>query len=115
MAVPAFCVHLLNIDKLDVEKGLYMLKPKYNFGIDQIPYYLVKDCRAILVEPLTYLFNLSLKTQTFPNDWKLAKISPLLKSGDDSRIENYRPVAVLSAFSKGFETVIYNKIFPSIK
>ncbi|XP_063931838.1 uncharacterized protein LOC135143827 [Zophobas morio] len=100
MAVPASCVHLSNIDKLDVEKALHMLKPKHTFSTDQIPYYLVKDCRAILVEPLTYLFNLSLKTQTFPNDWKLAKICPVLKSGDNSHIENYRPVAVLSAFSK---------------
>ena len=71
--------------------------------------------RAILVEPLTYLLNLPLKTQTFPNDWKFAKICPVSKSGDNSRIENYGPVAVFSALSKVFEIVIYNKVFPSIK
>ena len=35
---------------------------------------------------------------------------PIFKSGDSSKITNYRPISVLSFFSKVFERVMYNRI-----
>ena len=35
---------------------------------------------------------------------------PIFKSGDSSKITNYRPISVLSLFSKVFEKVMYNHI-----
>ena len=35
---------------------------------------------------------------------------PIFKSGDSSKITNYRPISVLSFFSKVFERVMYNHI-----
>jgi len=42
---------------------------------------------------------------------KLARVIPLYKSGDSKVINNYRPVSILSVFSKKFERVIYDRIF----
>ena len=35
---------------------------------------------------------------------------PIFKSGDSGKITNYRPISVLSFFSKVFEKVMYNPI-----
>ena len=39
-------------------------------------------------------------TGIFPNDLKVAIISPIHKSGCKTRCNNYRPVSVLSAVAK---------------
>ena len=46
---------------------------------------------------------------------KKAKISPLFKKGDKQDIRNYRPIAVLSVFSKILEKIIYNKLLCFLK
>ena len=110
---PSINIH--HITPLDVEKALTELKPKMSSGLDQVPCFVAKDCKSVFTTPLTYIFNLSLRTCTFPNEWKLAKISPVLKSGDSMYINNYRPIALISVFSKVFELVIHNKLFPFLK
>ena len=41
---------------------------------------------------------------------KVARIIPLLKSGDPMIFSNYRPVSVLPAFSKIYERIMYNRL-----
>ena len=41
---------------------------------------------------------------------KLAKISPLYKSGDRFDAKNYRPVAVLPALSKVIEKIVISRL-----
>ena len=51
-----------------------------------------------------------LQTGIFPDALKIAKICPVFKSGEKTRFENYRPISVLSSFSKFFEKVIFNRL-----
>jgi hypothetical protein len=46
---------------------------------------------------------------------KLAKIVPLFKSGDSQQISNYRPVSILSLFSKIVEKLMYNRLYSFIE
>ena len=46
----------------------------------------------------------------FPDDLKLAEISPVYKTNDDPDKKNYRPVSVLSLVAKFFERIVYNQI-----
>ena len=89
-------------------------KNKLTAGVDGVPSFLLRDCASVLVKPLLHLFNTSLKSQTFPDKWKMAKLCPVFKSGDASLINNYRPISILSNFSKVFERCIYKRIFASI-
>ena len=50
------------------------------------------------------------KKLKFPDDWALARVSPIFKSGVKSEIGNYRPMSVQSTVSKIFEKVICNQI-----
>lgn len=41
---------------------------------------------------------------------KTAKVIPILKKGDSEKYENYRPIPVLSCFSKILEKLMFNRI-----
>ena len=42
---------------------------------------------------------------------KIARLTPLFKEGDKSAMGNYRPISVLSCFSKFFEKIMYNWLY----
>ena len=44
-----------------------------------------------------------LLTNSFPDRWKVAKVTPLHKGGARNDINNYRPISVLPVFSKIIE------------
>jgi hypothetical protein len=41
---------------------------------------------------------------------KIAKIRPVYKKGNRQEISNYRPISVLSIFSKFFEKIVYDRL-----
>ena len=79
-------------------------------GHDEIPSKLLKRTCHLLIEPLLHVINLSLLNGVFPDELKIAQVLPLFKSGDKSIINNYRPVSILSVFSKIFEHIMYNRL-----
>ena len=73
---------------------------------------------VICVEAIIYLlynlhdctFNMSIDNNCYPDDLKLAEVSPVFKVKDDFDKENYRPASVLSHVSKVFERIMYQQI-----
>ena len=61
-----------------------------------------------IADPLAHLFNRSFITGIVPNKFKIAKVSPVLKGGDPTNIDNYRPISLLSIFSKIHEKIVAN-------
>ena len=82
------------------------LPTKTSYGHDQISCKIVKEIKYIISEPLALLTNQVFNTSIFP-----AKVIPLYKKGDISSIENYRPISLLSSFSKVIEKIIFNQLF----
>lgn len=80
-------------------------------GFDKIPTRIIKLTIEIIVEPLTKVIKLSLESGCSPDTLKIAKVLLIFKSGDPERKENYRPISILSAFSKLYERVVYNGIY----
>ena len=62
------------------------------------------------IMPLTHIINKSLKEGVFPSELNLAKVVQIFKAGATNKITNYRPISVLSFFSKVFEIIIYHKL-----
>ena len=63
------------------------------------------------MSPLTHFCDLSLTQGYFPQELKLAKIIPLYKGNDPSYFNNYRPISLLSVFSKVMEKVMYGRLY----
>lgn len=56
------------------------------------------------------LFQQSLDQGKLPKNWKHANIIPVLKSGDVTSANNYRPISLTSVPCKLLEHVIYSRI-----
>ena len=80
-------------------------------GPDEISARMLKETAPAIAPGLTQLFNLSLTTGCFPDDWKLARVVPVPKSSDHSSPSNYRPISILSILSKLLERHVYGLIF----
>ena len=59
---------------------------------------------------MTHLVNTSIIKGIFPDELKIAKVIPIFKSGNKDLIENYRPISILSVFTKVFEKVMYKHL-----
>ena len=60
--------------------------------------------------PLANMVNLLFEKVVFPDELKIAVIIPLYKAKDPMFFNNYRPISLLSVFSKIFERLMYNRI-----
>jgi hypothetical protein len=38
----------------------------------------------------------------YPDDWKVARVLPIFKSGDKCDLGNYRPISIICAIAKSF-------------
>jgi hypothetical protein len=99
----------------EVIKAAKSLKNKYATGNDDIPDYTVKLCIDYLKKPLTDIYNVSLVSGIFPHQLKIAKVIPVHKKGNTRDINNYRPIASLSVFSKMLEKLVYKRILAFIE
>ena len=64
--------------------------------------------------PLSKIANLSLEQGVFPTKLKIAIVSPLYKAKDPMFFNNYRPISLLSVFSKIIERFMYNRLLKFI-
>ena len=98
------------VDVQDVLKVLKDLKKKTSCGLDGVSSELLKECKEEIAGPLTIIINRSICSGVFPKDWKIAKIAPLLKKGDATKRENYRPVALLCVAGMILEKIVADQI-----
>lgn len=108
-------ISITNITQLEVTNALERMKNTKTAGHDEIPSFVLRDCSQCLAVPLQFIFNKVLKSGTFPEQWKVTKICPVFKSGQINNISNYRPISILSNFSKAFEICIHNNLFHQVK
>lgn len=62
-----------------------------------------------LTEHLSHVINLSFSSGVFPAVLK-HDVLPIHKKNNASAIANYRPISVLSSFSKVFERIVMNRM-----
>lgn len=84
-------------------------------GYDNISMYVIKRSFDLLAEPLANIINVSLSTGIFPNKLKIAKIIPVFKTGEQNSFTNYRPISLLTNFSKFFEKVMQKRLISFIE
>ena len=64
-------------DKLN--EALQTLKTKKSSGYDEISSDVMKRISPAVFEPMRYIFNLSIEKDIFPDQLKIAKVTPMFK------------------------------------
>ena len=67
-----------------------------------------------IVKPLTIIINRSISEGIFPESWKKAIVTPVLKKGSAQEKSNYRPVSCLMVLSKVMEKIICSAMYLNI-
>lgn len=103
---------LFPCDSNEVRGIIKCMKPKSSSGHDNITPKLLTQSYPGILEPLTYIINLSMESGIVPNSMKTAKVVPIYKnSGDKHIMKNYRPVSLLPVLSKVMERIVYNRLY----
>jgi hypothetical protein len=94
----------------EIENIIKSIKPKNSRGYIEISTNLLKKSSVYVSSPFNHICNRSLSSGVFPQRLKYAEVKPLFKKGERICISNYRPISLLTSFSKVFEKVIYNRL-----
>ena len=99
------------INTVDVNNILHSLNST-NCKLYPLPAVLLKKSCSIVINAITVIINISLKSLQVPLEFKKAIISPLLKSHnlDPDTLANYRPISHLSFLSKVLEKVVARQL-----
>ena len=62
-------------------------------------------------EIIMELFNLSFESSDVPQEWKIAKVTPLPKAGNSNDVCNLRPISLLPLPSNLIEKIVHDRIY----
>ena len=81
-------------------------------GLDGISSKILKVSSPVVAPALTYIFNKAIMRGIFPDEWKIARVSPLHKKASIGAIpDNCRPISTLPVISKVFERIVYDQLY----
>ena len=98
----------------ELKSSFDQIKSNKSSGYDEIHPTVVKQAYNLIKTPLKYIFKLSINTGNFPDKLKIARVTPIFKSVEETFLNSYIPILVLPCFSKILERIMYNHRYPKI-
>ena len=83
---------------VEIKRVCFELKSKTSYGYDEKSSVLLKRVIDIIARPLAHIFNMSFSSGVFPNALKIARVVPVFKGGDHSKLVNYRPISNITMY-----------------
>ena len=77
--------------------------------MDRISARLLRECPDLIANSLCKIFNCSINTGVFPEEWKRSKVIPFFKQGERNDVNNYRPISIIPVVAKVFGRIIYDQ------
>jgi Notch-like protein len=84
----------------EIKEIIKSLPWKNSSSYDEIPLRTLKISMPFITSPLKYLRNKPMSTGNFPARLKYSQIIPIFKNGNKTELTNYRPISLLTSFSK---------------
>ena len=79
-------------------------------GYDGLSAKIIKLVANEISKPITQIFNQTFLTGNIPHQLKIALVTPIHKSNEDNKFDNYRPISVLTCFAKLLEKIMYKRL-----
>ena len=99
------------ISEQNIGDAIGKIKTAKNFGHDNISSYFLKLALPFTSGSLAHLFNIAIETSTFPDSWKIARVTSIFKEGDKCERSNYRPISVLPVIARLFEKLVFDQLY----
>ena len=96
--------------KLLVYTLIMKLPISKSVGLDKISTKLPQIAAPAIAQPLTKIFNKAIDLGQFPIERKAARVIPIFKEGQQTILDNYRPISILPVVSKLMERILYNQL-----
>jgi hypothetical protein len=103
-------LNLGNTTPEHVKKVISKLANKNSCDVSGVSTRMIKTVGNEIAVPLSHIFNLSLSNGVFPSQLKNCRVIPIFKAGDHTERDNYRPISLLSSFSKILEKIVAEKL-----
>ena len=94
----------------EVKNLMNSLNSRKSVGHDNISSYYLRIASDILSPVLCYFIDNAFRLGIFPQNCKKAKIIPLYKTGKPNNLTNYRPISILTCFSKIIKKLIHKRL-----
>ena len=107
-------MYLYKTNVKEITETIKRLKNTHSSGHDEFSSKFIKLSTPLLAPALEKIFNLAIKTGTYPDMLKIAKVIPVFKKGCTTSINNYRPISILSSVNKIFEKILYTRLIKYI-
>lgn len=104
------CFFLYPTTSIEIQDEIRKLNPSKSCGLHSIPINLLQLVGDYLSKPLEILFNYSIETGVVPDKFKIARVIPIFKNGKKTCTNNYRPISLLSVFTKILEKLMYKRL-----
>ena len=98
------------ITSYEVYNSIKQLNPNKATRSDCSSVKFIQISASVISPVIAYIINKCIEQGVFPNQLKSAEVIPVFKKGDKLQITNYRPISLLSPFSKIFERHLHNEI-----
>ena len=92
----------------DINSIIKSLDPKKATGPDGIPIKILRHASNIIDSHFCSIIKEDLKKNKYSEEPKTALVRPIFKKNERNKVENYRPVSILSGMSKIYERFIHN-------
>ena len=102
---------ILPTTNAEVMTLILQLDDSKSSGPSSIPTKILKIAAPKIVPIFVKIVNSSLMTGIFPSGMKLAKVIPIFKNGNIQDVNNYRPILLLSVFSKIIEKLMHKRLY----
>ena len=104
-----FCI--LPTNNAEVMLLILQLDDTKSSGPSSIPTKILKIAAPKIVPIFVQIANSSFLSGIFPRGMKLAKVIPIFKNGNILEVNNYRPISLLSIFSKIIEKLMHKRLY----
>jgi hypothetical protein len=99
-----------NISEDEVLSAIKKLKRNTSGGLQLITNDILMAGKFQLTPSLTFLFNKILISVIYPGNWSRGYISPIFKSSDRSKPNNYRGIAITGCLSKLLNSILNSRL-----
>lgn len=103
-------MYMAPVMESEIRDAVNSLKNGTSPGIDGINSSIIKMYYHKIAHLLLHLINLSFDTGIFPEKLKEAVVIPIHKSNTKLTCSNYRPISLLSTFSKLYEKIMKKRL-----